>query len=80
MAVFLSCTDGAYYELEQDFINYALHFSLWNYKTIKGEKKEELRRMLKKKWFRELGIAGQKKEYFYDKGEYGEYREIMKIF
>ncbi len=71
---------GLYYELEKDFINYALHFSLWNYKTIQGEKKEELRRMLKKRWFRELGIAGRKKEYFYDKGEYGEYREIMKIF
>lgn len=70
---------GLYYELEQDFINYALHFSLWNYKTIQGEKKKELYRMLKRKWFRELGIAGRGKEYFYNKGEYEEYRETMKI-
>ena len=34
--------------------------------------------MLKRKWFRELGIAGRGKEYFYNKGEYEEYREIMK--
>ena len=58
---------GLYYELEQDYINYALHFSLWNYKTIQGEKKKELYRMLKRKWFRELGIAGRGKEYFYNK-------------
>lgn len=69
---------GLYCELEQDFVNYALHFSLWNYRTIQGEKKKELYRILKRKWFRELGIAGRGKEYFYNKGEYKEYREIMK--
>lgn len=71
---------GLYRELEQDFVNYALHFSLWNYRTIQGEMKKELYRMLKRKWFRELGIAGRGKEYFYNKGEYEEYREIMKRY
>lgn len=61
---------GLYYELEQDFINYALHFSLWNLNTIQGEKKKDLYKMLKWRWFRELGIAGHKKEYFYNQREY----------
>lgn len=71
---------GLYYELEQDFINYALHFSLWNLNTIQGEKKKEMYKMLKKKWFRELGITGHKKEYFYDKKEYEQYRDMMRSF
>lgn len=71
---------GLYYELEQDFINYALHFSLWNLNTIQGEKKKELYKMLKKKWFRELGITGHKKAYFYDKKEYEQYQDMMRSF
>ena len=68
---------GRYQELEQDYINYALHFSLWNLDTLQGEKKKELRRMLKKHWFRELGIAGKREDYFYNKKEYRQYREIV---
>lgn len=69
---------GLFYELEQDFINYALHFSLWNLNTIQGENKKVLYKMLKRRWFRELGITGHKKEYFYNQREYRQYREIMK--
>lgn len=70
---------GLYYELEQDFINYALHFSLWNLNTIQGEKKKELYKMLKKRWFRELGITGRPNEYFYDKTEYEQYRKMVRF-
>lgn len=69
---------GRYRELEQDYINYALHFSLWNLDTIRGEKKKELYRMLKKRWFRELGITGRGADYFYHQGEYRKYRKIMR--
>ncbi len=69
---------GRYQELEQDYINYALHFSLWNLDTLQGERKKELRRMLKKRWFRELGVAGKKEDYFYNKKEYRQYREIVR--
>lgn len=71
---------GLYYELEQDFINYALHFSLWNLNTLQGEKKRELCKMLKKRWFRELGITEHKKEYFYDQREYEQYREMTQSY
>lgn len=70
---------GLYYELEQDFINYALHFSLWNLNTLQGEKKKELYKILKRRWFRELGITGHKKEYFYDKKEYEQYQKMIRI-
>ncbi len=69
---------GLYDELEQDFINYALHFSLWNLDTLCEEKREILYKTLKKRWFRELGIAGRKEDYFYNKKEYETYRKIMK--
>lgn len=69
---------GRFRELEQDYINYALHFSLWNLDTVQGEKKKDLYRILKKKWFRELGVAGRPESYFYHQGEYRQYKEIMR--
>jgi glycosyltransferase involved in cell wall biosynthesis len=69
---------GKYYELEQDFINYALHFSLWNLNTIHGEKKKVLYEKLRKEWFYDLKIAGHSQTYFYDKKEYAKYLEIKK--
>ena len=67
---------GLYRELEQDYINYALHFSLWNVNTIKGEKKEVLFKKLKEEWFEELGISTHPSSYFYNKTEYREYETI----
>lgn len=69
---------GLYEELEQDYINYALHFSLWNLDTLQGEKKKVLYKKLKKEWFRELGIAGHSKYYYYNQKEYVKFRKIMK--
>lgn len=65
-----------YWLLEQDYVNYALHFSLWNYNTIEGEKKQELHDALCGEWFAELGIKGKPAEYFYDKNEYGQYENM----
>lgn len=69
---------GLYQELEQDFINYSLHFSLWNLDTLRGEKKKVLYKKLKKEWFRELKITEHSKNYYYDKKEYLKYQKIMK--
>lgn len=69
---------GLYQELEQDFINYSLHFSLWNLETLQGEKKKVLYKKLKKEWFRELKITEHSKNYFYDKKEYEKYKKIIK--
>ena len=67
---------GLYHELEQDYINYALHFSLWHLDTIQGEKREVLFTALKDKWFQDLGVEGKPEEYFYIKHEYQKYQKI----
>ena len=67
-----------YEELEQDYINYALHFSLWHLDTITGEKKTVLYRALKEEWFKEFGIEGKPEAYFYNKTEYKKYLQIVK--
>ena len=67
---------GLYEELEQDYINYALHFSLWHLDTITGEKKKVLYETLKKEWFKDLGIDGKKESYFYINHEYKKYKKI----
>ncbi len=69
--------EGLYEELEQDFINYALHFSLWNLNTLAGETKEKLYDKLQTEWLSELGIAGRPSEYFYDQAQYQESIEIL---
>ena len=69
--------EGLYEELEKDYINYALHFSLWNYNTLSEPTKTKLKEKLKSEWFKELGIEGKNKEYFYIKQEFEQYQQIM---
>ena len=69
--------ENIYWELEQDYINYALHFSLWHLETITGPKKEVLFNKLKDEWFEEFGINGLPEKCFYNKTEYGKYKVIM---
>lgn len=67
-----------YWILKQDYINYALHFCLWNVETLNGEKKEVLYNALKTEWFAELGIEGHDENYFYNKNEYEKFLKIKK--
>ena len=69
--------ENIYKELERDYINYALHFSMWNYNTLSEPTKSMLKDKLKNEWFRELGIEGKNRDYFYNKHEFGQYQEIM---
>ena len=66
-----------YDELERDFINYALHFSLWNLNTITGACYDTLYDKLRREWFQEFGITDHGEEYFDDPKEYRQFREIM---
>lgn len=68
--------ENIYWELEQDFINYALHFSLWNLRTLAAPTKQMLQEKLCNAWFNELGISKQEASYFYNKEEYKEYLTI----
>lgn len=69
--------EGRFWELEQDYINYALHFSLWNLNTLAEPTKTMLQEKLCREWFRELGIAGKPESYFYNRGEYQQYKKLM---
>ena len=50
---------------------------MWNYNTLSEPTKSMLKDKLKNEWFRELGIEGKNRDYFYNKHEFGQYQEIM---
>ncbi len=68
---------GIYEKLEQDYINYRLHFSLWNLRTLKEPTHTQLNLKLKSEWFDSMGISGKDREYFYNKKEYLTYKKVM---
>ena len=68
--------EGLYREVEKDYINYALHFSLWNIRTLAEPTKSMLIKKMKSEWFADLGIADKTEEYFYNKREYREYKNL----
>ncbi len=69
---------GIFKEYEQDFVNYALANTLWNYKTLPEPAKSDLEKKLLDSWFDELGISGRKPEYFENKKNYCEYLGIIR--
>lgn len=69
---------GLYEELKKDFINYAVHFSLWNLNTITGECYEKLYTKLHEEWFEELEVTGHDEDYFYNKTEYKQLADILR--
>lgn len=69
--------EGIYKELEKDYINYALHFSLWNLNTLAEPTYSKLYDKLKKEWWQELGVADKDSSYFYNKKEYEQFAKIM---
>lgn len=69
--------EDKFWELEKDFINYALHFTLWNYNTLSEPTKSLLKDKLEEDWLEKLGIKGKKEEYFYNKKEYQQYQEYF---
>ena len=68
---------GIYKEVEQDYINYALHFSLWNLNTVSKTVYDDMLNKLKNEWFTEFGITGKQKSYFYNKKEYNQYMKLI---
>ena len=70
--------EGLYEELKKDFVNYAVHFSLWNLNTITGECYEKLYTKLHEEWFEELEVTGHDEDYFYNKTEYKQLADILR--
>lgn len=68
--------ENKFRELEQDYINYALHFSLWHLNTLAEPTHQILKEKLCTEWFDALGIAGRSESYFYNHSEYEQYLEL----
>ena len=68
---------GLYERYERDFIDYALHFTLWNLHTLKGDSYFLLYDRLKEEWLRELGLMDKEELYFTDKKEYEALQMIL---
>ena len=62
--------------VEQSFVNWAVHFLLWNVRTLKDSSKEKLMEEIRAKYSKTLEFASYKPEYFYDKKEYQEFLAI----
>lgn len=70
--------EDVYWELEQDYVNYALHACLWNLNTLKEPTHQMLKEKLCGEWFEILGISDKNSNYFYNKKEYEEYKNLIK--
>lgn len=70
---------GIYEEVERSYVNYALHFSLWNLNTLSSPTFETLYAKLADEYFAELGIVQKSRDYFWNQEEYKKYRQIMTL-
>ena len=61
---------GLFERFERDYVNYCLHFSLWQMMTVEEETGDRIYRKLVSEWFEALGLAGRPGSWFYDPGEY----------
>lgn len=71
--------EGKWEELEKDYINYALHFSLWHLNSLAEPTHTLLEKKLREEWFADLGIADKPEHYFWNREEYAQYRKLRKV-
>jgi len=66
-----------YAAVEQSYINWVLHFLLWNLHSMREDRvKKNLMRAMKGQYFQILGLDKYPAEYFYNQNEYQEYQNI----
>lgn len=64
--------------VEQSFVNWAVHFLLWNVRTLQDAAKNQLIDTIQNQYSAVLDIGRYKKEYFYNKNEYQEFINLCK--
>lgn len=69
--------EDIFWELEKDYINYALHFSLWHLNSLAEPTHQLLENKLRTEWFEALGITGKPESYFYNRKEYAQFKSLM---
>ena len=68
-----------YDRFERDFVNYSLHFSLWQLTTVRGDAYYKLYDKLAQEWLDELGVTGQDKRYFYAPEQYDTLQHLLTV-
>lgn len=69
--------EDIFWELEKDYINYALHFSLWHLNSLAEPTHQLLEDKLRGEWFQALGIADKPESYFSNRKEYAQFKSLM---
>ena len=69
--------EGLFQKLEQDYVDYALHFSLWNLNTLAEPTHRMLEEKLRSDWFRELGLTDKPDSWFETPLEFTQYKWIV---
>ncbi len=67
---------GLFPRFEQDYVNYALHFSLWHLNSLKEPAYSCLYAKLRSEWFDSLGIPAYPSEKFYSRHKYRMFQKI----
>ena len=70
------CKRNQFEIVEKSFINWSLHFLLWNVHTLQEDAKTKLVTELKNNYFVDLELDKYPKDFFYDQREYREYLQI----
>ncbi|MCD8142272.1 MAG: glycosyltransferase [Clostridiales bacterium] len=70
--------DWALYDrFEQDFVNYSLHFAIWNLSTLKGPAYYRLHDRMREEWAEDLGLTCHDASYFYEQDEYEQLQVLL---
>ena len=67
-----------YEVVEQSFVNWALHFLLWNAHTLKDASRDKLVSAMRNQYFVVLELEKYSASFFYSQSEYKEYLHILK--
>ena len=70
---------GLYERLEQDFVNYAVHFTLWNINSLRGPSLFRLHEALVNGWAEDLGMTAHEETYFYSPEEYRQIQNLLSV-
>ena len=71
--------ENMYQKLEKDFVNYCLHFALWQLESLHGYSYCLLYKALHDDWFDILDVKNHTAGYFYDKKLFEKMKRIVTI-
>ena len=71
--------ENIYQRLEKDFVNYCLHFAMWQLESLHGYSYCLLYKALHDEWFDILTVKNHTAGYFYDKKLFEKMKKIVSV-